>query len=169
MSLRPSVRQLAGATSAFVMAAAVQAAGTIEVIGTSAGLPPPPPPVAVCAAPDCATVVSVVSLGRQWEQVKRMDSTGVYMAQSTGWADPSSPLSDLADSGLMAGSPAFSAQDEALAPMERESGMVRRASLWHTVVRFDDGTTRTLQQDFPPLFQAGTRVRVAGNRLQLAQ
>jgi len=36
-------------------------------------------------------------------------------------------------------------------------------------VRFDDGTTRPIQQDFPPLFQAGARVRVDGNRLQLAQ
>jgi hypothetical protein len=155
---------------AFALAASItaQAADQIEVIGTSAGLPPPPPPITVCTAPNCATVLSVISLGRQWKQVKRLDGSGVYMAEGS-WMDQPSALSNLADTGLMTGSPAFSAQDEALAPMEGESGMVRQENLWHIVVRFDDGTTQTLEQNYPPLFQAGARVRVDGGRLQLAQ
>jgi hypothetical protein len=140
-------------------------AGAVEVLGTSADLPPPPP--SACAAPDCATVVSVTDLGRRFEQVSGFDGPGVYMAQDTGGYQ--TPINRLADSGLMEGSPVFSAQDEALAPLEGQSGMVKRANLWRVVVRFDDGAERAIQQDFPPPFQPGDRVRVDGNQIQLAQ
>lgn len=166
MNLR---QRLACTAAACVLAVSVQAADHIEVIGTSAGLPPPPPPVTVCTTPDCATVVSITNLGRQWKQVKHIEGSGPYMAEWSGWLDQPSALSNLADTGLMTGSPAFSAQDQALAPMLGESGLVREENLWNIVVRFDDGATRTLQQNYPPLFHAGARVRVDGRRLQLAQ
>ncbi|MGH8618554.1 MAG: hypothetical protein ACREUW_12760 [Burkholderiales bacterium] len=154
---------------ALLFATHALAADQIEVIGTSAGLSPPPPPVTVCSTPDCATVVSVIGLGKQWKQVKRMDGSGVYMGEAPDLYGDPTPLSNMADSGLMTGSPIYSAQDEALAPMAGEYGLVRDENLWHIVVRFDDGTTRTLEQNYPPLFQAGARVRVDGRRLQLAQ
>jgi len=69
------------------------------------------------------------------------------MAQDTGGYE--TPLNRLARSGSMPDSPYFSAQDQALAPLEGESGMVKRTELWRIVVRFDDGAERTLQLDYP--------------------
>jgi hypothetical protein len=134
----------------------------IEVLGTSAGLPPPPPPQ--CMAPDCATVVAVNALGRRAVPVQGIDGSGVYLASI-----PSMAESDLADSGLMEGSPLFSPGDQALAPMQGEAGMVRYENLWRVVVRFDSGVLQGVQQNYPPLFNIGDRVRVDGRRIRLAE
>lgn len=160
MTMRRSRRWLAAAAFAVAMPA-----GAMEVLGTSAGLPPAPP-AANCNLPDCATVVSVTSVGRGYERVSGVDGPGVYMAQDTGGYE--TPLNRLARSGSMPDSPYFSAQDQALAPLEGESGMVKRTDLWRIVVRFDDGAERTLQLDYPPLFQPGDRVRVEGDQIRLA-
>jgi hypothetical protein len=159
MSAR-SRRWLAAATLALAVPASA-----VEVLGTSADLPPPPAPA--CTTPDCATVESITDLGRGYEPVSGVDGPGVYMAQDTGGYE--TPLNRLARSGLMPDSPYFSAQDEALAPLEGESGMVKRTNLWRVVVRFDDGSQRAIQQDYPPPFQPGDRVRVDGDRLQFAR
>jgi hypothetical protein len=155
---------LAAAVCAFPPAVAAQAPGPdkIEVIGTSAGLPPPPPPQ--CLGPDCATVVAVNALGRRAVPVQGIDGSGVYLASI-----PSVAESDLADSGLMEGSPLFSPGDQALAPLQGEAGMVRYENLWRVVVRFDSGVLQGVQQNYPPLLNVGDRVRVDGRRIRLAE
>ena len=46
---------------------------------------------------------------------------------------------------------------------------VRNATRWEIAVRMDDGTTRSVLQNYEPLLKVGDRVRVFGTQLELIQ
>jgi outer membrane lipoprotein SlyB len=45
----------------------------------------------------------------------------------------------------------------------------RNATRWEIVVRMDDGSTRSVTQNYEPLLQVGDRVRVFGTQVELLQ
>ena len=45
----------------------------------------------------------------------------------------------------------------------------RNITRWEVTVRMDDGSTRTLTQNYEPLMQVGDRVRVFGTQIELVQ
>jgi len=45
----------------------------------------------------------------------------------------------------------------------------RNITRWEVAVKMDDGSTRTLTQNYEPLMQVGDRVRVFGSQLELVQ
>jgi outer membrane lipoprotein SlyB len=45
----------------------------------------------------------------------------------------------------------------------------RNATRWEITVRMDDGTSRSVTQNYEPLLQVGDRVRVFGSQIELIQ
>ena len=145
------------------------------------GLPPPPmpppsttPPSAVAQPPDgtqpplcdrCGRIESIrqATTREQWIPLGSVPSR----------ADAGSNISPSAVTTFKIG-PGFSNQGQVMigaagGAMYQTSPSERNATRWEIVVRMDDGSVRSVSQNYEPLLQVGDRVRVFGTQLELIQ
>ena len=107
-----------------------------------------PIPAVPCTLANCGTVVTIRHhLGV--EQVTSADGPGVYIGeQRYENLYPEPPLA---------------------APIPDGGTLEKETQLWDIEVRMQDGSVRTVQQDFEPLFAVGARVLLDGDQIQLAE
>lgn len=130
-----------------------------------------------CFGPDCAMVVSIFNHRGQEPAAEATRGSEYFGAAIDYGFDPFDPVypADPMYPGY-AGSP-FDPDwaTPGLAPFDDEmyppliSGEVflhKRARLWDIEVRMPDGSSRTIEQDFPPLFRIGDWVKVEGDQLR---
>jgi len=124
--------------------AADQSAPVPEIIEESHG----PIPAIPCTSSNCGTVVTIHHhLGV--EQVSSEDGPGIYIGERRYQSlYPVPPLAP---------------------PIPDGSTLEKETQLWDIEVRMQDGSIRTVQQDFEPLFSVGARVLLDGDEIQLAQ
>jgi hypothetical protein len=115
----------------------------IEIIGESSGPPPPP----VCEGRGCATVLSIQYQGKDWVPVAGDNGSGTYIGAAEGITVGT------------ATSPVFIG----------EAALDKDERIWTITVRFQNGMTETIPQNFPPLFKRGDWVFVEGSAIRFAE
>ena len=142
-------------------------AGAASPLAAQTGTPLPPPnppkPASTETCDRCGTVESVRPAGSK----DRWTRLGTVSSGSAGTSDlaPTTITQyqvgrDLSKQGTVllgaAGGAAYQSRPSAL-----------NVQRWELVVRMDDGSVRTVTQNYQPLLQSGDRVRVFGTQVEL--
>jgi hypothetical protein len=145
---RTFLRTLAGAA---LLATSLAAAGADEPALNLPDLGGPPVEEAIrrpCNHYNCGTVLSIHHhRGLEPAAGAALDGPGTYVGVGEAQVlDPTDPFSPIAS-------------DEAVDKV---------SELWEILVRMQDGTVQTIQQDYAPFFRVGDEVLVEDNQIQLA-
>ena len=141
-------------------------AGLASPLGAQTGSPPPlgaPKPTTTEACDRCGTIASIRQATSQdnWTRVGAVSSGGA------GTSDLS-PLAvtqfQVGRDGSKQGTVLLGAAGGAMYQSRPSALNVQR---WELVVRMDDGSVRSVTQNYQPILQSGDRVRVLGTQLEL--
>ncbi|HZP92880.1 MAG TPA: hypothetical protein VFB20_08370 [Burkholderiales bacterium] len=128
-----------------------------------------------CFGPDCGIVVSISS-HRGLEPAP--DAAGAYFGGAIDYGfdpfgpfdpgepmDPAYPVSPLDPDWGTPDLPPFGGE---MYPPLISGGVIlqKHTRLWDIEVRMPDGSSRMIEQDFPPLFRIGDQVKVEGDQIR---
>jgi outer membrane lipoprotein SlyB len=142
-------------------------AGAASHLGAQTGTLPPPPsapkPSETAPCDRCGTIASIRQATSQdsWSRVGGVSSGGAGTSDLAPMAVTQYQVGrDLSKQGTVvlgaAGGVAYQSRPSAL-----------NAQRWELVVRMDDGSVRSLTQNYQPMLQSGDRVRVFGTQIEL--
>jgi outer membrane lipoprotein SlyB len=142
-------------------------AGTASPLAAQTGTPLPPPdspkPASTETCDRCGTVETIRQAGSKdsWTRLGTVSSSGAGTSDLAPMAVTQYQVGrDLSKKGTVllgsAGGVAYQSRPSAL-----------NVQRWELVVRMDDGSVRTVTQNYQPLLQAGDRVRVFGTQVEL--
>jgi outer membrane lipoprotein SlyB len=142
-------------------------AGAASPLAAQTGTPPPPPNAPKPASTEACDRCGTISAIRQAASKDSWTPLGTVSSSSAGASDLA-PMGvtqyqvgrDLSKQGTVvlgaAGGVAYQSRPSAL-----------NAQRWELVVRMDDGSVRSVTQNYQPMLQSGDRVRVFGTQVEL--
>lgn len=148
--------------------AALILAGAVSPLAAQTGTPPLPPPNSPKPASTetcdrCGTIELIRQAGSKdsWTRLGSVAPSGVGTSDLAPMAITQYQVGrDLSKKGTVllgaAGGVAYQSRPSAL-----------NVQRWELVVRMDDGSVRTVTQNYQPLLQSGDRVRVFGTQVEL--
>ncbi len=142
-------------------------AGAVSPLAAQTGTPLPPPnaprPTSTETCDRCGTVESIRQAGSKdsWTRLGTVSSSGAGTSDLAPMGVTQYQVGrDLSKQGTVvlgaAGGVAYQSRPSAL-----------NVQRWELVVRMDDGSVRSVTQNYQPMLQSGDRVRVFGTQVEL--
>jgi outer membrane lipoprotein SlyB len=142
-------------------------AGAASPLAAQTGTPLPPPnapkPTPTEACDRCGTITSIrqAETKDSWTRLGTVSSTGAGTSDLAPMGVTQYQVGrDLSKQGTVvlgaAGGVAYQSRPSSL-----------NAQRWELLVRMDDGSVRTVTQNYQPMLQSGDRVRVFGTQVEL--